>query len=103
MGISLDMPNGLRVIDSIVHLTTPELWNQGMLNLLKNDLISGSNQSHDLVSVRDQPSTLSQRLFIMDNITSVQPGVEQRIIEYSKVADDLPVDEVTLDMPELNE
>ena len=39
----------------------------------------------------------------MDNITSVQPDVKQPIIEDPQVADDLPVDEVTLDMPKLNE
>ena len=39
----------------------------------------------------------------MDNITSVQPDVEQPIIEDPQAADDLPVDEVTLDIPELNE
>ena len=70
---------------------------------LENDLISGSDQSQDLVSMRDQPSTSSQRLVIMDNITSVQPDVEQPIIEDPQAADDLPVDEVTPDMPELNE
>ena len=70
---------------------------------LENDLISGSDQSQDLVSMRDQPSTSSQRLVIMDNITSVQLDVEQPIIENPQATDDLPVDEVTLDMPELNE
>ena len=70
---------------------------------LENDLISGSDQSQDLVSVRDQPSTSSQRLVIMDNITSVQLDIEQLIIEEPQAADDLLVDEVTLDILELNE
>ena len=33
----------------------------------------------------------------------MQPNVEQLIIEDPQAADDLPVDEVTLDIPELNE
>ena len=34
---------------------------------LENDLMSGSDQSEDLVYVRDQPSTLSDRLVIIHN------------------------------------
>ena len=39
----------------------------------------------------------------MDNITSIQPYVEQPIIEDPQATDDLPVDEVTLNMPKLTE
>ena len=39
----------------------------------------------------------------MDNIPLVQPNVEQLIIQDPQVVDDLPVDEVDLDIPELNE
>ena len=48
---------------------------------LKNDLISRSDQSQNLVSVKDQPSTSSGRLVIIQNIPQVQMGVEQPIIE----------------------
>ena len=70
---------------------------------LENDLISGSDQSQDLVSMRDQPSTSSQRLVIIHNTPQVQPDVEQPIIKDPQAANDFPVDEVTLDIPELNE
>ena len=39
----------------------------------------------------------------MDNIPLVQPNVEQLIIQDPQVVDDLPVDEVDLDILELNE
>ena len=39
----------------------------------------------------------------MDNITSVQPDVEQPIIEDPQAVDNLPVDEAPLDIPELQE
>ena len=48
---------------------------------LENDLISGSDQSQDLVYVGDQHSTSSQRLVIVHNTPQVQPYVEQPIIE----------------------
>ena len=48
---------------------------------LENDLISGNDQSQDLVSMRDQPSTSSQRLVIVHNVPQVQPDLEQSIIE----------------------
>jgi hypothetical protein len=35
VGISLDMPNSLNVIDSIVHLTQLGLWGQEMQSFLK--------------------------------------------------------------------
>ena len=70
---------------------------------LENNLISRSDRSQDLGFVRDQPSTSSQILVIVHNTPQVQPNVEQPIIEDPQVDDDLPVDEVTLDIPELNE
>ena len=39
----------------------------------------------------------------MDNITSVQPDIEQPIIENPQVVDNIPVDEAPLDIPELQE
>ena len=70
---------------------------------LENDLISGSYQSQDFVSVRDRPSTSSQRLVIVHNTSKVQLDVEQLMIEDPQAIDDFPVNEVTLDIPELNE
>ena len=70
---------------------------------LKNELISGSDQSQDLVSMRDQPSTSSDRLVAIYNAFQVQPDVEQRIIEDPQVVDDFSVDEAILDIPEINE
>ena len=66
-------------------------------------MISWSNQSQELVFVRDQPSTSSQRLVIIHNAPQIQIGVEQPIIEDPQVADDFPVDEVILYIPEINE
>ena len=48
---------------------------------LENDLISRNDQSQDLVSVRDQLSTSSDRLVIIHKAPQVQSGVEQLIIE----------------------
>ena len=42
----------------------------------ENDLISGSDQSQDLVSMRDQPSASSDRLVIIHNVPQVQTGFE---------------------------
>ena len=52
---------------------------------LENDLISRSDQSHNLVSMRDQSSTSSDRLVIIHNTPQVQTGVEQPIIEVPRV------------------
>ena len=54
----------------------------------ENDLISGSDQSQDLVYVRDQPSTSSQRLVIIHNTPQVQLDVEWPIIEDPQATDD---------------
>ena len=66
---------------------------------LENELINRSNQSHKSVSVRDQPSTSSDRLVIIHNISQVQTGVEQPIIEVPQDIDNIPVDEIILKMP----
>ena len=66
---------------------------------LENDLISGSDQSQDLVSVKDQPSTSSQRLIIVHNTPQVQPDVEQQIIKDPQEVDDFSIGDVTLDIP----
>ena len=66
-------------------------------------MISGSDQSQNLVYMRDKPSTLSDRLVIFHNTPQVQMSVEQPIIEVPQAVDDIPVDEVVLEMPEINE
>ncbi|KAA8544505.1 hypothetical protein F0562_022455 [Nyssa sinensis] len=70
---------------------------------LENDLISGSDQTRNIVSEKDhsesQPSTSSDRLVIVYNTPQVQTGVEQLIIETPQVADDIPVDQVVQDLP----
>ena len=70
---------------------------------LENDLISGSDQSQDLVSMRDQPYTSSDRLVIIHNTPQIQTGVKQPIIENPQAADEIPVDEVILKIPEIVE
>ena len=70
---------------------------------LENGLISGSDQSQNLVSVRDQSSTSSDRFVVINNTPQVQLGVEQPIIENPQVIDNLLVDEVVLDIPQINE
>ena len=64
---------------------------------LENDLISGSNQTRNIVSEKDhsesQPSTSSERLVIGHSMPQVQTGVEQPIVEVPQAADDIPVDQ----------
>ena len=44
--------------------------------------------------MRDQSSTLSDRLVIIHNTPQVQIGVDQPIIEVPQAADNIPIDEV---------
>ena len=74
-----------------------ESWNA---KFLKNDLISWSGQSQNIVSVRHQPSTSNDTLVIIHNTPQVQTGVEQPIIKVPQVANNIPVDEV---VPEIIE
>uniref|UniRef100_A0A2N9GQF3 Integrase catalytic domain-containing protein n=1 Tax=Fagus sylvatica TaxID=28930 RepID=A0A2N9GQF3_FAGSY len=64
---------------------------------LENDLISGSDQTRNIVSENDhsesQPSTSSDRLGIVYSTPQVQTGVEQPIIEVLQAADDILVDQ----------
>uniref|UniRef100_A0A2N9GN46 CCHC-type domain-containing protein n=1 Tax=Fagus sylvatica TaxID=28930 RepID=A0A2N9GN46_FAGSY len=70
---------------------------------LENDLISGSDQTRNIVSEKDhsesQPSTSSDRLGIVYSTPQVQTGVEQPIIEVPQAADDIPVDQVVQELP----
>jgi transposase InsO family protein len=70
---------------------------------LENDLISGRDQTKNIVSENDhsesQPSTSSDRLGIVYSTPQVQTGVEQPIIEVPQAADDIPIDQVVQELP----
>ena len=70
---------------------------------LENDLISGRDQTRNIVSENDhsesQPSTSSDRFGIVYSTPQVQTGVEQPIIEVPQAADDIPVDQVVQALP----
>ena len=74
---------------------------------LENDLISGSDQTRNIVSEKDhsksQPSTSSERLVIIYSTHQVQTGVEQPIFEVPQVADDIPVDQIVQELPRIFE
>nr|CAN74164.1 hypothetical protein VITISV_026444 [Vitis vinifera] len=71
---------------------------------LEYDLVSGSDQFRNIVFDIDhtmsQPSTSSDRLFIVHNTPQVQSGVErtiaevQPVVEVPQVVDNIPVDQV---------
>ena len=70
---------------------------------LENDLISGSDQTRNIVSEKDhsesQPSTSSDRLVVVHSTPQVQTGVEQPIVEVPQAADDIPVDQGVQELP----
>ena len=65
---------------------------------LEYDLVSGSDQFKNIVSNIDntesQPSTSSDKLFVVHNTSQVQTGVEQTIAEVQPITEDQPVIEV---------
>ena len=65
---------------------------------LEYDLVSGSDQFKNIVSdidhTKSQPSTSSDRWFIVHNTPQVQSGVEQTIVEVQPITEDQPVIEV---------
>ena len=65
---------------------------------LEYDLVSGSDQFGNIVSDIDhtesQPSTSSDKLFVIHNTPQVQMGVEQTIVEVQPIIEDQPVIEV---------
>ncbi|RVW23075.1 hypothetical protein VitviT2T_005480 [Vitis vinifera] len=77
---------------------------------LKYDLVSGSDQFRNIVSDIDhtesQPSTSSDRLFIVHNTPQVQSGVEQTIaevqsiVEVPQAVDNILVDQVDQELPD---
>ena len=77
------------------------------VKFLENDLISGSDQTRNIVSEKDhsesQPSTSSDRLVIVNSTCQVQTGVEQPIVEVPQAADDIPVDQIVQELPRILE
>ncbi|RVW25894.1 Retrovirus-related Pol polyprotein from transposon TNT 1-94 [Vitis vinifera] len=77
---------------------------------LEYDLVSGSDQFRNIVSDIDhtesQPSTSSDRLFIVHNTPQVQSGVErtitevQPVVEVPQVVDNIPVDQIDQEFPD---
>ena len=65
---------------------------------LKYDLVCGSDQFRNIVSDIDhtesQPSTSSDKLFVIHNIPQVQMGVEQTIVEVQPIIENQPIIEV---------
>ncbi|RVW50569.1 Retrovirus-related Pol polyprotein from transposon TNT 1-94 [Vitis vinifera] len=80
---------------------------------LEYDLVNGSDQFRNIVSDIDhtesQPSTSSDRLFIVHNTPQVQTSVErtidevQPVIEVLQVVDNIPVDQVDQELPNTSE
>ncbi|KAL6350255.1 hypothetical protein AAG906_004200 [Vitis piasezkii] len=80
---------------------------------LEYDLVGGSDQFRNIVSdidhTKSQPSTSSDRLFIVHNIPQVQSGVERTIVEVQLVVevpqavDNIPVDQVDQEFPDTSE
>ncbi|RVW41039.1 Retrovirus-related Pol polyprotein from transposon TNT 1-94 [Vitis vinifera] len=80
---------------------------------LEYDLVSGSDQFRNYVSdidhTKSQPSTSSDRLFIVHNTPQVQSGVERTIVEVQPVVevqqavDNIPVDQVDQEFPDTSE
>ena len=74
------------------------------------DLVSESNQfrniAYDIDHTESQPSTSSDRLFIVHNTPRVQSGVErtivevQPIIEVPQVVDNISIDQVDHELPD---
>ncbi|KAK8584070.1 hypothetical protein V6N12_068320 [Hibiscus sabdariffa] len=69
---------------------------------LENDSTSGSDLSRNFIPV-DQPSTSSERLFIIYNTPQAQMGVEQPINEVPQPAENTPIDKVVQENPEIIE
>ncbi|RVW64591.1 hypothetical protein CK203_048481 [Vitis vinifera] len=65
---------------------------------LEYDLVNGSNQFRNIVSdidlIESQPSTSSDKLFVVHKTPQVQTGVEQTIAEVQPITEDQPVIEV---------
>ena len=69
---------------------------------LENNTISGSDQLQNTTSIRDQPSTSSQKL-IVRNTPEVQLGVEKPINEIPQAVENMHIDEVVQVIPHIIE
>ena len=82
MSISLDMLKGPKVAERFkgyrLYYSSHSTRIVGSMNakFLEKDLIGGSGQSQDLVFVKDQPFTSSDRLVFIHNTPQVQTSVE---------------------------
>ena len=80
---------------------------------IEYDLVSGSDQFRNIVSdidhTKSQPSTSSDRLFVVHNTPQVQTGVErtivevQPIIEVPQAVDNILVDQVDQELSDTSE
>ena len=100
MDISLDMPEKLRVTNSIVHLIVLGFVELRNVEFPKNDLASVGDQFQNIISEREQPSTTSEGLVIIQNTHQVQTSVAQPIIEDPQPIIDNPTDQVVHEVPE---
>ncbi|RVW85345.1 Retrovirus-related Pol polyprotein from transposon TNT 1-94 [Vitis vinifera] len=83
------------------------------VKFLEYDLVGGSDQFRNIVfdidHTESQPSTSSDRLFIVHNTLQVQTGVErtvdevQPVIEVPQVVDNIPIDQVDQELPNTSE
>ena len=70
--------------------------------ILENSLISRSDKFQNTISIRDQPSTSSQKL-IVRNTHEVQLGVEKPINEIPQAVENMHIDEVVQVIPDIIE
>ena len=63
-------------------------------NFLENDLINGIDQFQKTISIRDQPSTSSQKFIVMHNTPQVQMGFKQPINKIPQNAENMHIDQV---------
>ena len=66
---------------------------------LENDLISESDQFHNTISIRYQPSTSSQKFIVVHNTPQVQMGVEQPINVIHQAAENMHIDQFVQVIP----
>ncbi|RVW92399.1 Retrovirus-related Pol polyprotein from transposon TNT 1-94 [Vitis vinifera] len=102
--------NGVAKEETELYWTCTRIVESRNAKFLEYDLVSGSDQFRNIVSDIDhtesQPSTSSDRLFIVHNTPQVQSGVErtitevQPVVEVPQVVDNIPVDQVDQEFPD---
>ena len=70
---------------------------------LENDLINGIDQYQKTISIRDQPSTSSEKFIVMHNMPQVQMGFEQPINTIQQNAENMHIDQVVQVISKINE